>query len=117
MDFESAIKLLNTCKRDELRDHAFGDREVYWMKDGKEVAFGYFGSTRGVHIYDGGTDTNGIRTAVSFNDDEAVRLSECGASATYARNDTTGPDMYQDGVCMPGLTLEGVRKELEGESD
>lgn len=114
MNLESAAELLNTCVRDELRDHAFGDREVSWLKDGTEVAMGYFGSSSSVSIFDGGTDSNGIKTAFSFEDADARRLAECGELASAVRNDTTGPEVYQDGVCMPGLTLEGVRKELEG---
>ncbi len=114
LNLETAVELLSTCVRDELRDHAFGDREVFWLKDGQEVAFGYFGSSSSVSIFDGGTDSNGIQTAVSFGGADARQLSMCGDVGSCVRNDTTGPDVYHDGVCMPELTLEGVRKELEG---
>lgn len=113
MDLEAAIELLNTCTRDELRDHSFGDREISWMRAGWEVASGYFGSSRSVFIPDGGKNAQGLQTGTSFTGAEAERLSQCGTKASYTRNDSTGPDAYQDGQCLPELTLEGVRKELE----
>lgn len=83
-----AIELLSKCERRELRDHAFGDREVCWMLQDSEVAEGYFGGgSKDVFIheeYGGG----------SFAGDAAKRLSECGASARFERNDETGPDYY-----------------------
>lgn len=107
MTFQEAKDLLNTCQRTELRDHAFGDREVYWYKDEEVVADGYFGGTgvSMVDIIDGGT----------FQGKEARELALCGTLAEVKRNDSTGPDDYEDGKIMPGLTLEDVRKELEGD--
>ena len=33
MTLDEAITLLASCTRNELRDHAFGDCEVYWRKN------------------------------------------------------------------------------------
>lgn len=44
MTLEEAKALLETCTREELRDSSFGDCEVHWMKDDKEIANGYFGN-------------------------------------------------------------------------
>lgn len=110
MNLDEAKEFLNQCERSELRDHAFGDAEVYWSLNGEEVATGYFGSsgTGGVSILHNGVTTN-------FEKDEAQQLRNCGALTNTTRNDETGPDEYQEGVTMPALTLEGVRRELTGE--
>lgn len=123
MNLDEAKTLLNLCTRDELRDHAFGDREVSWTrkdKNGKTllVADGYFGGSGvgvgGVSIL-GPEDENGQMTTIaSFDGKEATELAKCGADVHIERNDSTGPDTYADGKCMPGLTLEGVLKELTG---
>jgi len=105
---DEARTILNTCTRSELRDHAFRDREVYWERGGEEVGFGYFG---------GGANSVGVDWEGrhgSFSGAEARALSTCGSRGAIERNDETGPDRYSDGACMPGLTLEGVKKELCG---
>jgi hypothetical protein len=103
---DEAIALLSTAKREELRDHAFGDCEVYWMKGDEEIAGGYFGaSSRTVQVYfDGGQ--------VTFEGADADRLRECGAVGKVERNDSTGPAAYREGETMPALTLDGVLKEI-----
>jgi hypothetical protein len=86
--FEKAKALLKTCHRGELRDHAFGDREVFWMQGETEVASGYFGgTTQEVYIHEefGGG---------SFQDHEALELAEQGSDVIITRNDETGPDYY-----------------------
>ncbi len=104
MTLDEAKALLATCERDELRDHAFGDCEVYWMKGETEIASGYFGGEDAeVHI--GETVFIGVA---------AGELRTLGMRGFVERNDSTGPDTYQEGECQPGLTLEGVQKELEG---
>lgn len=40
--FEEVKAFLATCKREAETSEAFGDSEVYWMKDGVMVATGYF---------------------------------------------------------------------------
>lgn len=102
MELTAAIILLNTCVRSELRDHAFGDAEVSWTKDGKEIAGGYFGRDASVWINDG----------PSFKDDEARQLRRCGSEGHVERNDETGPESYSEGNILPGLTKEAVFKEL-----
>jgi hypothetical protein len=73
-----AVLLLQNTVRDELKDHAFGDREVFWMKSGIEVASGYFsGDTREVFI-----QIDGIQ--VTFTGDEAVTLSVLGQPSVTA---------------------------------
>lgn len=102
MEIHEAKELLNGCTRTELRDHAFGDAEVSWWKDGKEVASGYFGSTMS-HVTIGHIPILGTT---------ARELRYCGVEGHIERNDETGPDDFQEGRIMPGLTLEGVREEL-----
>lgn len=116
MNLEEAKTFLEDTSRHELRDHAFGDMEVTWLKgslkkDGdvlKEIAHGYSGSSMVsvTIITEDGT--------VSFSDDDARSLMSCGTLGTVGRNDETGPDEFVEGKIMPGLTLEGVREELTG---
>ncbi len=107
MEFEEAVKILSDAERYELRDHAFGDCEVSWYKDKTEVGGGYFGGgNSNVWVLGGGTSH-------AFDGNEARTLRECG-KLIVSRNDSTGPDDFVEGRIMPGLTLEGVRKELEG---
>lgn len=103
MELSQAKEVLNGCVRDELRDHAFGDVEVFWMRDGEEIASGYFGGgTRQVYLAGGNT----------FNDAEALELKMCGTSGVVNRNDETGPDTFVEGYIMPGLTKNAVKDEL-----
>ena len=44
-----ALDLLNSCRRDELRDHAFGDREVTWTDDDGNVVGFYCNSGQWPH--------------------------------------------------------------------
>lgn len=105
MEFEEAKKILNGCVRSELRDHAFGDMEVTWMKDNAVIADGYFGSST-VCV------TIGDDPTASFTNDDARSLMNCGTLGTVSRNDETGPDEFLVGQVMPGLTMEGVREEI-----
>jgi hypothetical protein len=91
MTFEQAKNLLGMCKRFELRDHAFGDREVYWKREDVEVGEGYFGGgSSEVYI-------NEEFGGVTFRGEEARALSKCGIDVTIGRNDETGPDIYRGG--------------------
>lgn len=104
--FEEAKALLTNCKRSELRDHAFGDREIYFEdSEGNSVAEGYSGS--------GGYSINVGNSY--FDGAEAKELISLGHEGNIERNDSTGPEEFEDGRCMPGLTFDGVRKELESE--
>lgn len=105
MTFEEAKELLSKADREELRDHAFGDREVYWNLNGMEVAYGYFGTTSDMSIY--------APESGNFQGKQAYELGKCGKTCRIERNDETGPLNYQDGKIMSTLTLEGVRKEIE----
>lgn len=101
MDLNEAKEFLNDCDRVELRDHAFGDLEVSWLKDGKEVAFGYLsGVSQSVCI-----------VLEQFKGEDAKSLVECGKAVTVQRNDETGPDDFVLGYTKPELTT-GVLKEI-----
>ena len=105
---EEAKAFLNTCTREELRDHAFGDTEVGWMINGREVASGYFGSTSKIISIISETG----KSVWCCKGTDAQELRNTGTLGKVERNDETGPDQYQEGYTMPGLTLEGVRAEL-----
>lgn len=97
MKLETAKMLLNSARRDELRDHAFGDMEVYWIFGGEEIATGYFsGTTQSVTVQ----AHNGEH--FTFEGDAAIELHSCGTLGRIDRNDET----------EPGLTTEGVLREL-----
>lgn len=104
--FEQAQEILKNSTRYELRDHAFGDCEVIWENEKQGgVGYGYFsGSSSDVSVLIG-------KTREEFYLDEAKALRKLGR-LKVERNDETGPDIYQEGKIMPGLTLAGVYKEL-----
>lgn len=103
MNVETAKLILNDCVRTELRDHAFGDKEVWWFKGPIEIAFGYFG---------GGRAEVSLGPAFHFTNAHATALEECGTLTVVERNDETGPDSFVVGQIMPGLAKDAVRKEL-----
>lgn len=106
MEVNEAKSILDGCTRHELRDHAFGDMEVTWMKGETVIADGYFGSSMA-------SVTIGDDPTASFSNDDAHALKSAGTLGEVGRNDETGPSEYVEGQTMPGLTLEGVRDELE----
>ena len=123
ISFEQAEKILNGARRYELRDHAFGEREITWVVDehigASVIADGYSGSSGCfVTVYEpGGYDreANGEEVVkTDFDGYEARKLLKCGLVGAIERNDSTGPDTYVDGRVMPALTLEGVLRELTG---
>lgn len=109
LTFEEAKEKLSACIRHECRDHAFGDREVSWITadTSESVAEGYGGGTFEIGFDEPHADT-------FFQGKQAQELMECGIEGVVTRNDSTGPDEYKDGEILPGLTIEGVRKELTG---
>ena len=110
---EAEVKaLLDTCVRHELVDHAFGDAEVEWFdKQEAKVASGYYGGDR-ADVLGGDGEYEG---KFCYEGREARQFRKCGTLGVRERNDQTGPDQYQEGACLPGLTLHGVRSELTGE--
>lgn len=105
MELEEAKRVLNGCTRQELRDHAFGDKEVYWLKGTQEVACGYFGGGHAeVSIFKPAKDST------DFTGEDALTLRECGTVGEVERNDQTGPEQYAEGAKMAGLTLDSVRE-------
>lgn len=115
MDVEYAKTLLRGCVRAELRDHAFGDAEVFWIDEHKrEVATGYFGGDDSSVTVNDLEDETG-QTFYFFKGEDARALRECGTEGPISRNDETGPDEFIEGAVMPGLTKEAVFRELTGE--
>ena len=88
MELFLAKECLNLCEREELRDHAFGDREIVWTFEGQEVAGGYFGST-GQSVWINKLGQPGTEIG-SFEGDEARELSSCGKLKALHRNDMQG---------------------------
>lgn len=105
MNIDQAKEYLADTKRCELRDHSFGDREVFWTINDVEVAHGYFSCS---------TSYVSIAGGQKFEDDDAIALEDCGTLDEVWRNDKTGPETFEAGVTMPGLTKEDVFKELTG---
>jgi hypothetical protein len=95
---ELAQIVLSLCEREELRDHAFGDREIIWSFDGAEVAGGYLGSMgSSVWIYRYTpvlSPDDDYETIASFSiTDEARELVKCGKLKRIERNDMQGDDI------------------------
>lgn len=107
MELGEAKELLDACTRHELRDHAFGDMEVSWTKDGIDMADGYFGRSMASVTIGGG------RTG-SFSGADAHELASCGTLGVRCRNDETGPDDFHLGEIQPGLSVGDVFHELTG---
>lgn len=122
LTIEQAEQLLRLSERDELRDHAFGDAEVYWFAtfEGKrvELATGFFGGGHdGVSIHNPrklGMDPNDYETVGDFKGEDARRLRYLGKEGRIDRNDETGPDHFTEGDVMPGLSKGDVFYELTG---
>jgi len=116
MTFDEVKTLLDSCVRSECRDHAFGDREIFWeTAQGTLVAEGYSGGSGASVCSEADGDGKELRDFPQFTEKQTYELLSCGSRGQIDRNDATGPDTYQEGACMPGLTLAGVRKELVGE--
>ena len=108
MDLEEAKDILDSAIRNELRDHAFGDTEVHWMRNGEEVGPGYFGGGAAeVSVLN--NETNERHT---FRDEAAYNLRSSGIPGKADRNDSGGPDIYVEGKIMTGLQPRAVRREL-----
>lgn len=106
MDLSDARQRLVGTTRYELRDHAFGDREVTWMRGDQNIAGGYFGGGHADVWFEG--------LEAKFSGDDARSLLDCG-TLSVSRNDETGPDTYTEGDIMPGLSKGDVFHELTGE--
>ena len=136
--FEEAKELLSKCFRIELRDHAFGAMEVsFYLKTDiirdpasgtwavREVADEHEGVKFMVQVESVGDATFGCGSGdgiylkleeawVGFDVKESRELMKLSELLEAGRNDETGPDKFEEGACLPVLTLEGVRKELTG---
>lgn len=81
MDFDLAANILSESIRDELRDHAFGDKEICWRNNyGQLVATGYVGSS--------GAECGMAGFDVSFSEAEARELARLGTLGNVERNDS-----------------------------
>lgn len=115
MNFDEAKELLEGCVRHELRDHAFGDTEVTWRKDGVIVAHGYFsGSSAYVTIASDLPEGDPMGVSTSFHGDLSREMRNCGTEGSISRNDETGPDDFVEGDIQPGLSIGDVFTELTG---
>ena len=88
MNLHMAKRALEGTVRSELRDHYFGDRELYWHNPVTKalIASGYSGSSHAsISFYD----------CSQFKDDEARELFSCGTLGQVDRNDETGPNEYR----------------------
>ena len=126
--FEDVLDLLSTCTREELRDHSFGDAEVYWFTpEGHEIACGYDGSSGfsltvyelnpdGSHVMQEHDSPTGpvmlTKTAAHFDGEAAKGLRHVGKLGKIERNDEAGPVEFKPGQVMPGLTLGAVWDEI-----
>ena len=85
MTFDLAREILKESIRDELRDRAFGDKEIYWRNNyGQLVATGYVGSS--------GSECGMAGFDVSFSEAEARDLACLGTLGEVERNDSMGDD-------------------------
>jgi hypothetical protein len=81
MTFDLAKAILAESIRDELRDHAFGDKELYWRnKYGHLIATGYYGRDS--------TDCAMAGFDVHFDGVEARELVGLGTLGDVERNDS-----------------------------
>lgn len=107
MELQEAKDILGGCVRSENRDHAFGDCEVFWTKNGLLIAEGYFGG--------GDASVRIDEPEGSFKGEQAHALRAFGTTGLISRNDETGPDEFVLGEVMPGLSKGDVFHELTGE--
>lgn len=85
MTYDRAVEVLTAASRDELRDHAFGDKELYWNNTyGHLVATGYSGRDA-VEIGMAGFN-------VVFTDEQTRHLVTLGKLGKIERNDSMGDD-------------------------
>lgn len=89
MTLQQAMEMIRGSTKSESRDHVFGDREVYWEKDGKEIASGYFSSTTREVVMTGSSCFEG-EAAYQLDRVPTVRLH-----GSICRNDETGEDTYR----------------------
>ncbi len=71
---------------DILDDKAFGDMEITWLRNGRNVATGYFGKSAGVVIH----ETKQF-AVTEFEDGAANQLQGLGKRGEYQRNDAGDP--------------------------
>jgi len=101
--------LLAQCARSELRDLTFGDAEIYWTKDGKEVAFCYEGRTVPL-VVSGGYEEG--KATWEFRDGEARLLLSLGRPVRISRNDV--PVVSKPGRVPLKLNLGSVLQKWLG---
>jgi len=85
MTYDLASTILSESIRDELRDHAFGDKEIYWRDNhGHPVATGYSGYS--------GDEVGMCGFDIIFTEEEARKLVGLGTLGEVERNDSGGDE-------------------------
>lgn len=74
MHIEEACYLLMSANREEVQDRSFGDAEIYWSKDGKEIGAGYASYVKDTYKITVAWD----ETTFSFSGEDAKRLCKLG---------------------------------------
>jgi hypothetical protein len=87
MNLEIATQMLRDSIRDELRDYAFGDKEIYWRDQyGHPVATGYDGSSSCSVTMEG--------FDITFSEEESRDLIRLGKLGEVERNDSMDDEDY-----------------------
>lgn len=89
MTFDEAVELLNSCTRNELRDHYFGDKEVHWVDGNNQVVAEGYHSGGG-----GGVSVCFSNSGYTFTESECRILMRCGKLGLVERNDSMGDDDF-----------------------
>lgn len=103
LTFAQVTVLLSGCTRNELVDHTFGDAEFTWVKDGKIVADGYFGSSSdsvGSHALITDTEEQKAKRW-KFDGHLAKMLRRLGTLGERERNDCQGRDDVEEADVEP----------------
>lgn len=89
MTIEIVKEVLAKCIRSELRDHYFGDREISWQLNGKDVAEAYMGKEAEFHFTHNGIEFD------TKNSNLISDLIKLGTIGNIERNDSTGDSTYR----------------------
>lgn len=94
LTLDEARNILEGANRWELRDHAFGDREIGWdLPNGVTVAEGYIGHHSYISFASGTkVDDLNLTDRIKFEGEDARALAYCGTLTQVSRNDSGGGD-------------------------
>lgn len=92
MPLECAKEFLAACTRNELRDDAFGDSEIFWKREDRQVACGYISrDSKSV-----GVEETKQFAATNFEGAEAITLEDLGQPGKFWKNDAGDPREWDD---------------------